>query len=280
MDAFAKSMDKYFIPVKLGSDSITRKKGGADTEGEGSPETFLYYIFIFLLFAIVDIGISNIVSNAFMKSTSAIKASRGTATHTAEKNGGICSFVFGSAAEIALIILMFYVAVKGTAKPKYCMWNPTYHKYLPLFIFCSWILALNLMTNIVLVSQTLNVMAAGILNFFRLAFIGYIAYLLMTNYDEGGKTYGKIILGIFIFEIIIAIIMLATKSMTAGIILMVVMFIICIWVGFYYNNVAKDTVDTVNDMGAITGEGNESALGDLASARTDMVTAARGMVGQ
>ena len=82
------------------------------------------------------------------------------------------------------------------------------------------------MTNIVLVSQTLNVMAAGILNFFRLAFIGYIAYLLMTNYDEGGKTYGKIILGIFIFEIIIAIIMLATKSMTAGIILMVVMFII------------------------------------------------------
>ena len=97
MDAFAKSMDKYFIPVKLGSDSIKRKKGGADTLMQDTPDAddVIQLFTTFLILSLIDVGITNVVSNAFI-AKSDTDPHTGIATRGAENHGAIASFCFSA----------------------------------------------------------------------------------------------------------------------------------------------------------------------------------------
>ena len=243
MDAFAKSMDKYFIPVKLGSDSIRSKKGGTDTlmQETTNVNEVIIFLTVFLILALIDIGITNVVSNAFIAKSD--KEHTAIATRGIENHGAKGAFAFSALEIICLVFIffMYFIDIKNFPilnwKTDFSGGNPVAASLITtIFVLCSWILALNLMTNIILLAQVennkdnLNVNAAGILNFFRYMFLILGAVLVYFASNEDNKIPG-IVLSILIFiDLIIAIVAMAVADHTASLVILIITAI----AGFFY----------------------------------------------
>jgi len=208
MNAFAKSMDNYFVPTKSTYKINTiehQKRGGGE---DSSPTQWILYT---IVFAMIDMAISNIVANAFFTSFESTPG-KDIGTHKAESIGAGFSLFF-SALEIICVLLLFNTLIRTafsfktlfTFTEKISGYAITYG---PMFLILSWMVALNLMTNLVLLSTNLNVAAASILNFFRIFFL-VVVIMQYRNVNHHVWIYLLAFLGL---EVLIGVIAILAKG--------------------------------------------------------------------
>jgi hypothetical protein len=208
MNAFAKSMDNYFVPTKSTYKINTiehQKRGGGE---DISPTRWILYT---IVFAMIDMAISNIVANAFFTSFESTPG-KDIGTHKAESIGAGFSLFF-SALEIICVLLLFNTLIRTefNFKTLFKFTEKTLSPaitYGPMFLILSWMVALNLMTNLVLLSTNLNVAAASILNFFRIFFL-VVVIMQYRNVDHHVWIYLLAFLGL---EVLIGVIAILAKG--------------------------------------------------------------------
>ena len=179
MDAFAKSMDNYFIPTKKSHNEHLHKKGGNSI----TPANMIIGCYCVIL---ADTAFSNLGTSGFHNKN-----------HTFASNMGVWCYILNAIEIIFLIgafIMLFEFSRFGLSgfKIKIQPTDPK-NRMLSIFVLLSWVVAINLLINTTMYYYKYNIPdsaigGAGFLNVIRFLLIIYVFFPFVWNLGAKEET--------------------------------------------------------------------------------------------